>query len=129
MLDRGEAPDHQTGAGEQHERERHLGNDQGVPESSTRAGYARSAATAFLECFMNVGADRVASRRHTEQQARADRDDAREGKHAPIDRHIGQRLDCGDTARHECDERLRALDREHEANGSSDHGEQHALGE
>ena len=123
-LERPETAEHQAGADEQQHCERHLHDDERVPEALAGAA-ARDALAAVLERVGQIDAQRAERRREAEQHARQERHDGREDEDGDVEPDAREARDVGWVPpRHEPDAGVRqakaddgARRRQHEALG------------
>ena len=116
--------DENAGAGEQHERECHLGGDQRTPCATAAA--APTFAAAFLQMFAD-GRSRGLERRHQARQQRGDdRKAERKQQNAPVDRN---RIRARNRAAADADEELRRPERHQQAESAADECDDKGLGD
>ena len=96
-VDRGElveGPDHQPGADDQDDRQRHLeGHERTLPPQPGHPALGASAHAA-----LQIGADGPESGQHAEQNHRAQRGNNGEGHDGPVDGHVLVELGGGDAS-------------------------------
>jgi hypothetical protein len=78
-----EAPDEQSGANEEHERERDFGDDETAPDE-TFAGFRSATAKPAFERFVDVGFGQAPRGCDACEKTRDDADRAREGENASV---------------------------------------------
>jgi hypothetical protein len=81
LLQAGEASHQQTRAREQYERQRHLGDHEGVAQAAAARALAPCAFAAFLERVVQVQPRRLECRRKAEGNAGQKRNRQRPGEH------------------------------------------------
>ena len=124
-LQRPQRPQHQSRADEEHDRERHLGDDQSVPEAGAPAA-GRGVAASFLHRLGQIRLEQARGRRDAEDDRGHERDADGEQQHAPVDRRSG---DAGNARRVPPGEEPHADPGERQAGGGADAGEHQALGQ
>ena len=123
MLQGEEAPDQEPGAHQEHDRERHLGYDQQLPDPPAVAG---AAAAAALQALVGVGPCRPRGRENSEDHGRHAAGHEREEEHRGVQLHVAQPREIG---RVQGPERLQCHHREGEAQPPAGQGQEQALGE
>ncbi len=120
-----ERPDHEPGAGEQHEGERELRSDQDVAQAAAPSSLHR-APLSFPQGFRQVAPGGLEGRRETERDPGQKRDREREGEHAAVE---SDGLDARELLGAERDEEVRSPQGEKRSAGAAEKREHEALGQ
>src|SRR6266508_184152 len=122
FLQAHETLNEQPRANQQHQRQRHLGDDEET-SCTTTAGSGRRSYTGLLERFVEVDSGALKRRRHTEYHAGRQRKHKGKAYYSRINRSILQAW----YVRTQPDEKLDAPYSQEKAGGASEEGKQHAL--
>src|SRR2546423_13354179 len=88
----GERANHETSAGEEDDRQRELRDDERAAQAGRRTRRRWPGSSTLLERVMQSPARECQRGYETEGETREKRNRKREDEHAPIDRHVGDRL-------------------------------------
>ena len=123
LLQGEEAPDQQAGAHQEHDGERHLGQDEQLPHPPAVAGAAASAA---LQALVGIGARGARRRQQAEDHRGHAAGQGGEEEHGAVQLHVAQAREVG---RVQGPERLQRQHRESQPQPATRQRQQQALGE